>query len=136
MRDVLDRRIELWLDDPESSVVYAEVVDGRWAVRMRQEARDATTVWFDVGQRSLRFEAYVMPDVGPSAHLLALRRNMRSWRAFFAVDDEGALVLRGRVPADRVTLEELDLMLGEVYEIVETTFGRLIEIAKSGVRKL
>jgi hypothetical protein len=43
----------LWLEDPDSSVEYAEEVECRWAVRMRQEVRDATTVWFDVGERSL-----------------------------------------------------------------------------------
>jgi hypothetical protein len=136
MRDVLERRIQLWLDDPESSVVYAEQVEERWAVRMRQAVRDATTVWFEIGQRSLSYEAYVIPGVGPEAHLLALRRNMRSWRAFFAVDDEGALVLRGRLPEERVTLGELDLALGEIYELVETTFRHRVEIVKSGVRKL
>jgi hypothetical protein len=57
MRDVLEQRISLWLEDPESSVEYAEEVEERWAVRMRQETRDATTVWFDVGERSLTFEA-------------------------------------------------------------------------------
>jgi hypothetical protein len=136
MRETLEQRIRLWLDDPGSSVVYAEEVDGRWAVRMRQEVRDATTVWFEPGERSLRYEAYVMPVAGPEAHRLALRRNMRSWRAFFAVDDEGALVIRGRLAADTVTTGELDLVLGEIYDLVEISFGHLVEIAKSGVRKL
>ena len=61
MRDVLEHRIDGWLADPESSVEYAEEVEGRWAVRMRQEARDATTVWFTIGQRSVEYEAYVLP---------------------------------------------------------------------------
>ncbi|MCI0425645.1 MAG: YbjN domain-containing protein [Actinobacteria bacterium] len=136
MRDVLERTIRVWLEDPESSVVYAEEVDGRWAVRMAQQARDFTTVWFDVGERSLRYEAYVIPDVGPAAHHLVLLRNMRSWRVFFAIDHEDSILLRGRLPADRVTHGELDLVLGEIYDTVETTFPLLVEIAKSGVRKL
>ncbi len=128
MREVLEERIRLWLADPESSVEYSEELEGRIAVRMRQQVRDATTVWFEVGERSLWFEAYFMPaPIEPAdVHRQALVRNMTSWRAFFAVDAEGALVLRGRMPADRVTLEELDLVLGEVYEMVEVAFRTMV----------
>ncbi len=128
MRDVLEARIESWLGDPESSVEYAEQVEGRWAVRMRQETRDATTVWFDVGDRSLELEAYLMPaaDGGEELYRQALARNMRCWRVFFALDREGGLVLRGRLPAASVTDHELDLALGEVYETIEVAFRPLL----------
>lgn len=128
MREILDERIRLWLEDPESSVVYSEELEGRIAVRMTQQARDATTVWFEVGERSLKFEAYFMPaPLAPEeVHRQALVRNMGSWRAFFAVDAEGALVLRGRLEADRVTIEELDFVLGEVYDMVEVAFRSMI----------
>lgn len=128
MRQVLVERIRLWVEDPDSSVEYAEEVDGRWAVRMRQEVRDATTVWFEVGERSLRFEAYVMPaPVRPAeVHRQALARNVRAWRCFFAIDAEGALVLRGRLPVDRVSLDELDRVLGEVFETIEVSFPPLV----------
>lgn len=137
MRTVLVERITLWLEDEESSVEYAEEVEGRWAVRMRQETRDATTVWFDVGERSLRFEAYVMPaPAAPSeVHRQALVRNARAWRCFFAVDDEGAIVLRGRLGADRVTLEELDRVLGEVFETIEVAFRPMIRAGFPGREK-
>lgn len=128
MREVIDERIRLWLEDPESSVEYSEELEGRIAVRMRQEARDATTVWFEIGERSLKYEAYFMP-APPSpeeVHRQALVRNMSSWRVFFAVDHEGALVLRGRLPAVRVTLTELDHVLGEIYELVEIGFRPMI----------
>lgn len=129
MREVLERRIELWLESEESSVEYAEEVEGRWAVRMRQEVRDATTVWFDVGERSLWFEAYVIPAPPRSSevHRQALVRNGRAWRCFFALDEEGAVVLRGRVPAERVDLEELDRVLGEIYETIELSFRPMVD---------
>ena len=128
MRAVLEERIRLWLDDPESSVEYAEEVEGRWAVRMRQETRDATTVWFTLGQRSLEFEAYVLPEpVAPEeVHRLALTRNARAWRCFFAVDAESAVVLRGRIAAADVTLDELDRVLGEVYDTIEVAFRPML----------
>ncbi len=128
MRRVLERRIGAWLDDPDSSVEYAEEVEGRWAVRVRQETRDATTVWFEVGERSLQLEAYLLPVGEGTADLLrqALRRNMRSWRVFFALDEEGGLVLRGRLDETSVTGEELDLALGELYETIEVSFRPLL----------
>lgn len=134
MREVLERRIESWLSDPDSSVEYAEVVDGRWAIRMRQEARDATTVWFTVGERSLSYEAYLLPASEGSAALFAqaLTRNMRAWRASFALDHEGGLVLRGRLPAASVTDLELDLALGEIYDTVEVSFRPLLRALLEG----
>lgn len=128
MREVLEERIRLWVEDPTSSVEYAEEVEGRWAVRMRQDVRDATTVWFDVGERSLRFEAYVVPaPLAPAeVHRQALVRNARAWRCFFAIDAEGAIVLRGRLAADRVTLDELDRVLGEVFESIEVAFRPMV----------
>lgn len=131
MKRTLEACIQRWLEDPESSVEYAEELDGRWAVRMRQETRDATTVWFEVGERSLRYEAYVLPlpdDAGP-AFLQALRRNAGMWRVFFAIDAENGLVLRGRMPRQRVTPEELDLVLGEIYEMVEVSFRPLLRVS-------
>lgn len=131
MRTILLERIRLWIDDPESSVEYAEEVEGRWAVRMTQQARDATTVWFDIGDRSLSFEAYVLPvpEGSTEAYRQALVRNARGWRTFFALDNEGAIVLRGRLAAGLVTIDELDRVLGEVYEMVELAFPALVRAA-------
>ena len=128
MREVLEERIRRWVDDVESSVEYAEEVDGRWAVRMRQEVRDATTVWFDIGERSVWFEAYVLPEptFKTEVHRQALVRNRSSWRAFFALDGEEAVVIRGRLTESQVTLDELDLALGEVYELIELAFRPMV----------
>lgn len=130
MRTILVETIDWWLGDPDSSVEYAEELEGRWAVRMRQQARDATTVWFTPQDRSLSFEAYVMPlpEAATAAYRQALVRNGRSWRAFFALDREDGLVIRGRLSADRVTREELDRVLGEIYEMVEVSFRPLLRV--------
>lgn len=131
MRGILEGCIDVWLKDPESAVEYAEEVEGRWAVRMRQEARDATTVWFDVGERSLQFEAYVfpLPEGSGEAYKQALRRNANSWRCFFALDGEGGLVLRGRIGRENLTPLELDLALGEIYDTIEVAFGPMLRSA-------
>lgn len=130
-RSVLEAAIARWLDDPESDVVYAERVGARWAVRMRQTVRDATTVWWEVGDYTIAAEAYVLPapeHPAPDAHRLVLHRNHGTWRARFALDGEGAFVIRGRVDRS-ATFEELDALLGEVYLLVETTFRPLVAAA-------
>lgn len=134
MREILERRIEAWLEDPDSSVEYAEEVEGRWAVRMGQETRDATTVWFTVGERSLSYEAYLIPaSEGTSAlYGQALKRNIRAWRVFFALDQEGGLVLRGRLDEASVTDLELDLALGEIYDTVEVSFRPMLRALLEG----
>jgi hypothetical protein len=134
MREVLERRIDGWLADPESSVEYAEEMDGRWAVRMRQEARDATTVWFTIGQRSIEYEAYVLPAAEGGSELFeqALHRNMKAWRAYFALDQEGGLLLRGRLAQSHLTDLELDLALGEIYDAIEVAFRPLLRSFLAG----
>jgi Putative bacterial sensory transduction regulator len=134
---VLEATFRRWLEDPESDVVHVEQVNEsgiapsmqRWAVRMRQTVLDATTVWWEIGQRSLRCEAYVLPapERDPSeVHRQCLVRNATAWRVHFLVDREGAVVLRGRLPLARVSTEELDLVLGEIYETIEVSFRPLL----------
>ncbi len=134
MREVLEQRIEGWLADADSSVEYAEEVEGRWAVRMHQEVRDATTTWFTIGQRSLEYEAYVLPAAEGGSELFrqALHRNMKGWRAHFALDLEGGLVLRGRLAEPHVTDLELDLALGEIYDAIEVAFRPLLRSLIAG----
>ena len=128
LREILVARIQQWLEDPESSVEYAEEVEGRWAVRMRQQVREVTTVWFTILERSLEYEAYVIPVPTQVTEILrqALVRNQRAWRVFFAIDAEGDLLLRGRLSSDRVTLGELDRVLGEIYEMIEVSFRPMV----------
>lgn len=128
LREAIDR----WLSDPESDVEYAEQVEDRWAVRMRQQVRDATTVWFAPGPRSLRAEAYVLPPPDRNSdaiHAFLLRRNETMWRCTFSIDRHGAVFLRGRLPTGHITLDELDLLLGEIYDSVESSFRTLLRLA-------
>ena len=127
----LEEAIRRWLADPEGDVVYAEQVGARWAVRMKQTVRDATTVWWDVGTYTISAEAYVLPaldDPVAAAYRLALGRNEGTWRAHFAVDAEGAFLIRGRLPR-HADFAEFDALLGEIYWLVETTFRPLIRLA-------
>ena len=129
---VLAQTIAAWVADPHGDVEYAERVEGRWAVRMRQGVRSATTVWWTVGDRTVSAEAYVLP--APPAgqaevYRLCLLRNHRMWRCHFSLDREGAVVLTGRLQVEEVTARSLDLLLGEIYEAVELSFRPLVTMA-------
>lgn len=130
-RHVLERVSATWVDDPDSDVVWAGTHEGRWGVRMRQQAREATTVWFDVGDHTVRFEAYLLPK--PSSHAdevyrHCLIRNDRAWPATIAIDRRGDLNIVGRIPLAAFDDEHLEQALAAAYEVVELSFRRLIEI--------
>ncbi len=105
--------------------------DPRWFVRMRGEDKDITTVWLTLGQRTLRYETYVMPAPEENAAELyehLLRRNERLVGAHFAIGIEDAVFLRGELPNAVLTEAELDRILGTLYATVEQTFRGLLRI--------
>jgi hypothetical protein len=51
------------------------------------------------------------------------------------VDGEGAIVVRGRVAEVSVTLDELDRVLGEVYDMIEVAFRPMVRAAFGGREK-
>ncbi len=123
VEDVIAR----WVAHPDSDVVAAEWFEGRWAVRMTQGVRDATTVWWWVGERSVRAEAGVLPLGGRLDRArIVMRRNDDTWRVRWCLDDDDWLVLRSRTAVEVVTDEEMDLILGEIYDQIERTWRLLL----------
>ena len=119
-----------WFEDEASDVVFAGEYEGRLAVRMAQQARDFTTVWFDIGDITIGYEAYVLPNP-PHGHLEVhrqlLRRNERLWRVHFATDKDDDVFLVGRVALGELSAEVLDEVLGAIYEAVELSFRSLVK---------
>ena len=79
----------------------ASRVQRRWYVRMRGEEKDITTVWLTLGQRTLRYETYVMPAPEENQAELyehLLRRNDKLVGAHFSIGLEDAVFLRGELP--------------------------------------
>ena len=132
--DFLAAVIRHWVEDPDSAVVYAERVESRWAVRMSQTVRDATTVWWEPGQRTVRMEAYLGPvpeHAAAELYRLLLVRNRDAWRCHFALDVEGGVVLRGRLANDDVNESTLDALLGECYELIDRTFPPFVRMHRA-----
>ena len=104
----------------------------RWYIRMRGDEKDFITVWLTLGQRTLRYETYVLPapeeNVQQVSDLL-LRRNDALIGCHFSIGDEDAIYLRGELPDIAVTDDELDRVLGTLYAAVETNFRPLLHLA-------
>ena len=86
---------------------------------------------FDVGQRTLGVEAYVLPSPPSSREEVfryCLSRNAGARRVHFALDRHGDLILTGRVPIGHLDGHEMELLLGEIYQLVELTFRRLVAV--------
>ena len=134
---VLERQIDEWLGELDANHDHIVAVDRspdddvRWFVRMRGDDKDFTTVWLTLGQRTLRYETYVMPAPEESHAQLCehvLRRNDRLVGARFSIGVEDAIFLRGEVPVDRVDRNELDRVLGTLYAQVEQCFTGMVRI--------
>lgn len=134
----LEAHIDRWLgqqlvENPMVAAVERDI-DGsrRWFVRVLGESKDAFTIRFELGQRTLRYETYVMPAPEENherfyAHLL--ERNLHLFGAAFAIGEEGAIFLRGALHNELITTEgELDRVLGSLYVWVEQYFQPALRI--------
>jgi hypothetical protein len=128
--DVMVRDVtKAWLDDPDASVVWAGSFEGRRGIRMTQECREATTIWFQIGQRTVGYEAYLLPSPPHDAQEVyrqCLARNHRSWPAAVSVDERGDLYIRGRITLSDLDADRLDEAVGTVYQLVEISFRPLL----------
>ena len=139
LRDRIDRwLVEFATDNPLIAALDRGTSDDtafgepRWYVRMRGEEKEFTTVWLTLGQRTLRYETYVMPS--PPEHRaevmeLLLRRNDQLTGAHFSIGLEDAVYLRGELPDAAVDADEIDRILGTLYTTVEANFGALVRLA-------
>ena len=137
---VLERRIDEWLGSMRSTNTAIVAIDraepdpafrARWYVRMKGESKEFTTLWITLGQRTLRYETYVMP--APEENVVEffdnlLRRNERLVGAHFSIGAEDAVFLRGDLPLGALNEPELDRIVGSLYAYVEQCFPPLLSI--------
>ena len=135
--DALEARIDGWLRSAKATNPAIAAIDRgepgtrRWFVRMLGEEKDITTIWLTLGQRTLRYETYVMPAPEENQAELyehLLRRNDRLVGAHFSIGIEDAVFLRGELPLALVAEDELDRVIGTLYATVEQCFRGALRI--------
>ncbi|MEJ6722607.1 YbjN domain-containing protein [Ilumatobacter sp.] len=138
---VLQRQIDEWLGELDAGhdhiVAVERVAEAgsesgvRWLLRMRGEEKDFTTVWLTLGQRTLKYESFVMPapeENHADLYEHVLRRNNRLVGARFSIGAEDGIFLRGELPVRHVNLDAIDQVLGLLYANVEQCFKGLLRI--------
>ena len=137
---VFERQIDEWLAKLKSVNETILAIDhgdpdplyrARWYVRMKGETKDYITVWLTLGQRTLRYETYVLP--APEENIAEfnenlLRRNDKLIGAHFSVGLEDAVYLRGELSLIGLVESEVDRVVGSLYAYVEQCFRPLLAI--------
>jgi hypothetical protein len=135
--DALEELIDKWLETQKQELpILREVVRDadiprRWYVRLEGEARDVSTVWLTLGQRTLKYETYFLPAPENNREKLfelLLRRNYELVGAQFGIGPEEAIFLTGELPFHAVDEHELDRILGSIWEFVERHWSAVLRI--------
>ncbi|MBV8983825.1 MAG: YbjN domain-containing protein, partial [Acidimicrobiia bacterium] len=101
-------------------------------LRLQGEERDFTTIWLSLGQRTLQYETYFLPDPEENkdqVYEYLLRRNAKLFGMRFAVGAEDAVYLVGQMPLSAVDDGELDRVVGSTYAYVEQYFRPVLQLA-------
>jgi hypothetical protein len=136
--DAISATIEDWLevqrhDNPVVAHVERDESPDvrRWFVRVHGEEKDVFSIWFELRQRTLHYETYVMPAPEENherfyEHLL--RRNTGLMGAAFCIGEEDAVFLAGALPNHAIDHDELDRILGSLYAWTEQFFRPALHI--------
>ena len=106
----------------------------RWYVRFGCDGRDAATIYFDLHQRTLRHEVFFLPAPEDPARrgelaIWLLQRNHQLYGTRFSMGPEGDVYLTGRVALEHLTEDEIDRIIGVIYEVTERWFQAAVRIA-------
>jgi hypothetical protein len=108
-------------------------------VELPGERKLKTNTLLSIGEHSVRVEAFVcrQPDENhEGVYRFLLKRNRRLYGVAYTLDNMGDIYLVGRMALDAVTADELDRVLGQVLEAVDTDFNTLLELGfKSSIQK-
>jgi hypothetical protein len=108
-------------------------------VELPGERRLKTNTILSIGEHSVRVEAFVCrkPDENhEGVYKFLLKRNRRLYAVAYTLDNVGDIYLVGRMSLHSVTADEIDRVLGQVLEAVDSDFNTLLELGfRSSIQK-
>jgi putative sensory transduction regulator len=131
--DLVATTTTVWTADPDSGIVWAGEFEGRRGVRIVQNCREATTIWFATGDLTLRLDAYLFGRLDDAElHRRFLKYNYASWPISVALDRREDIYLTGRIPVAAVDENMLGVIIGGVHDGVERLFPHCLEVVQRG----
>lgn len=100
-------------------------------VELPGERKLTTNTLLSIGEHSVRVEAFVCrrPDENfEGVYRFLLKRNRRLYGVAYTLDNTGDIYLVGRMALESVTADEIDRVLGQVLEAVDSDFNTLLEL--------
>ena len=108
-------------------------------VELPGERKLKTNTILSIGEHSVRVEAFVCrkPDENrEGVYRFLLKRNRRLYGVAYTLDNVGDIYLVGRMSLGSVNAEEIDRVLGQVLEAVDSDFNTLLELGfRSSIQK-
>jgi hypothetical protein len=115
----------------EAGLPVVVVGEDRFMTELAGEHKRTIPVLLHVDERSLKVSSLLSgaPDEQHDAvHRLLLHRNQRPAPVHFAIDDEGDLLLVGRLPHAGLDEAALDELLGVVLAMADDVFDRVLAV--------
>ncbi|MGA5546120.1 YbjN domain-containing protein [Mycobacterium sp. NPDC051198] len=108
-------------------------------VELPGERKLKTNTILSIGEHSVRVEAFVCrkPDENfEGVYRFLLKRNRRLYGVAYTLDNVGDIYLVGRMSLESVSADEIDRVLGQVLEAVDSDFNTLLELGfRSSIQK-
>jgi Putative bacterial sensory transduction regulator len=127
-----------------SELTYSEIPGAHGGspglvVELPGEHRLKTNTILSIGEHSVRVEAFVCrkPDENhEGVYRFLLKRNRRLYGVAYTLDNVGDIYLVGRMSLASVDADEIDRVLGQVLEAVDSDFNTLLELGfRSSIQK-
>ena len=115
----------------ELDLPWSESRPGLFSVTLPGTAKLTTECALELGQHGLHVRAFVArnPDENHAGvYRWLLMRNLKLHVVAFAVDSLGDIYLTGRVALGRITVAEVDRILGSVADAADTSFNPILEL--------
>ncbi len=119
------------LEDAEEVVAFESDGPYRHMVRIAGRSKDFLTIWFEVGDRTLSYECYFMPDPEENHEELyryLLMKNFEIYGCHFSLASDHDVFLTGQIPLEAVTEEEVDRIVGSIYYCCDAYFKPALRI--------
>lgn len=122
--------IQRWFSDhPEITVERTS--EAGWLAVLPGERKRAIPTHLRLGERTLAVESFFIhaPEENQAqTYALLLRRHLASHIYRFALTGDGDVLIVGVFPAAAVTLEQVDVLLGQLIALVDETFDAALRL--------